>query len=94
MWIKKLWAKLFRRSVKYSSDETVIGITHNIYSLAKKGRINIYNGSINGLRDAIADNRSTVLIVEITYPVDKALKIKFKEYVAHLRESMGFKDGE
>ena len=94
MWIKRLWAKLFRRDVKYSSDETIIGITHNIYKLSKKGRINIYNGSINGLRNALADNTSTVFIVEIIYPVDKGLKIKFKEYVKHLRESMGFKNGE
>lgn len=94
MWIKKLWGKLFRRDVKYSSDETVIGIAHNIYTLAKKGRINIYNGTINGLRDAQADNRSTVLVIEITYPVDKGLTIKFREYVAHLRESMGFQNGK
>lgn len=94
MWIKKLWAKLFRRDVKYSTEETVIGITHNIYNLAKKGRINIYNGSVNGLRDALADNRSTVFVVEVVYPVDKSLKIKFKEYVAHLREAMGFGNGE
>ena len=94
MWIKRLWAKLFRRNVRYSSEETIIGITHNIYNLAKKGRVNIYNGSVNGLRNALADNRSTVFGVEVVNPVEKGLRIKFQEYVNHLRKSMGFDDGK
>lgn len=91
MWIKKLWAKTFRREIKYSSDETTIGITHNFYQLAKKGRINIYNGSIHGLRQAQSGLNSTVMIVEITFPIDKNLRIKFKEYVEKLRENFNAK---
>lgn len=94
MWIKKLWGKVFKREVKYSSDETVIGITGSIYKLAKKGRINLYNGSINGLRQALADTNSNVFIVEITHPVDKNFRIKFKEYVAKLREQYGKQTGK
>jgi hypothetical protein len=77
---------VFSREVKYSSDETTLAITSSIYKLAKKGRINIYNGTVNGLRQALADNMSNVFIIEITHPVDKNLRIKFKEYVAKLRE--------
>ena len=91
MLIKKLWAKIFRKSVKYSSDETTIGITHNIYNLAKKGRINIYNGTISGLREAQSSFNSTIMIIEITHPVDKNLRIKFREYVAKLRENFNAK---
>ena len=91
MWIKKLWSKLFRRSVKFSIEETNIGIAQNILKLAHKGRINIYNGTVHGLRQAQSDNRSTIFIVEITYPVDKALKIKFKEYVNNLRKHVSVK---
>ena len=93
MWIKRLWAKIFRRDVKYSSDETIIGITHNIYEHAKKGRVNIYNGTIIGLREAQSNYNSTVMIVEIIRPVDKKTRIKFREYVAKLRENFNAKQG-
>ena len=94
MWLKRIWGKIFQRNVKFSSEETTMGITQNIYNLAKKGRINIYNGSIHGLRNALADTRSTVLIIEIMYPNDKNMKIKFKEYVKQLREAMRHKNGK
>lgn len=91
MWIKRLWAKIFRRDVKYSSDETIIGITHNIYEHAKKGRIKIYNGTVHGLREAQSSYNSTILIVEIVRPVDKKTRMKFKEYVSRLRENFNAK---
>ena len=94
MSIKRLWAKLFQRSAKFSFNESTIDITHNIYNFAKKGRINIYTGSVPGLRNATANNRSTVLIIEITHPVEKEAMIKFKQYVQGLRKSMGFDDGK
>lgn len=85
MWIKKLLAKIFRREPRYSSDETTIGIAKNILRLSKKNRVNFYNGTVAGLRQAQGDNNSTVFVVEITYPVDRDLQIRFKEYVERLR---------
>jgi len=50
--------------------------------------VNIYDGTITGLRNAVSDINSTVYVVEITRPVEKKLIIRFREYVNKLRDNI------
>ena len=86
--IKTLWLRLFNKEPKYSSNDLTVDIAHRVFSEAKKGHVNIYDGTITGLRNAVSDINSTVYVVEITRPVEKKLIIRFREYVNKLRDNI------
>jgi hypothetical protein len=86
MWIKRTWAKLFgRRRPNYSEKEITVDIVSSLSYAAKKGRLNIYNGTIQGLRSAQADHLSIVYVVEIVNPVERQTLINFSDYVNRLK---------
>lgn len=85
IWIKRFFGKLFRRPVNYTEVDLNVDITRRLHKLACDGRINIYNGSIQGLRAALGDSRSFVYVIQVTNPVDAKQLVQFDEYIKSVR---------
>jgi len=88
IWIKKLWAKLFRRDPVFSDSDIDFMISQRIYKLAKAGRVKVYNGTLTGLKNAQANPESDVYVIEVINPTKKETLIKFREYVSKLRQNI------
>jgi len=88
IWIKKLWAKLFRRDPVFSEKDIDFMISQRLYKLAKAGRVKVYNGTLNGLKNAQANPNSDVYVMEVINPPKKEALIKFREYVNKLRQNI------
>lgn len=83
-----MFAKLFRKRLPaYTEREVTFEILDLLLKMGKKGRVNLYNGTINGLRNAQADSSSDVYIVEVLNPPERSAILRFSEYAEKLKQS-------
>jgi hypothetical protein len=83
--IKELWSKMLRRDPEYTENDVTANILHQLFRRAQKGRVNIYNGTREGLNQALGDHRSIVYIVELTAEPPRRQILNFKKYTDKLK---------
>jgi hypothetical protein len=83
-WLCKIFSVFFVRNKGKSNEK--VSIIDEIYKLSKQGRVNIYLGSVAGLRKAQSNPTSFVYVVEIKNPPTTKEKISFSRYVRKLKD--------
>lgn len=89
-WFGKVFRKVFRRpeTIEMTREKALRNIISEIDEKFRRGQVNIYNGTGNGLRLATADIRSTVYIIEIINPPSRKMKLTFWEYISKLKKNI------
>lgn len=82
MWlkIKTIWLRLFGKEPELTQEEIEHCIVKNVYTLSKMGRVKVFYGSLAALREAQADVRSVVYVIQVNTKANIEKNIPFKQW--------------